>query len=159
LEDSKILWPIQAITHLFIHGSLLHLLSNVMCIGILSVYERRVGSRRFLAVLSVSCIASIPSIFFYSLPTIICGISGGVFGLAAAYFTDHDDLTNKEWVYGVISFLCLALFFSFRELLETNSQREISLNIDYYGHALGAMGAIIYCRARKNLTMRSTPTR
>ncbi|MBF4275159.1 rhomboid family intramembrane serine protease, partial [Vibrio anguillarum] len=80
--------PLQLVSHLFVHGNLLHLATNVIGLGIASTYERRVGAKRYLSVLVVGALSSIPSVLFYSDNTTVCGISGGVFGLAAAYFTD-----------------------------------------------------------------------
>jgi membrane associated rhomboid family serine protease len=91
-------WPKQMITHLLVHTNLFHLVTNVAAIGIASVYERRVGTKRFLAILVVSCMSSIPSVLFCRENITVCGISGGIFGLAAVYFTDHENLTVKEMI-------------------------------------------------------------
>jgi len=60
--DLSHLWPIQLITHLFIHVNFIHIICNVCGCGLVSVYERRVGTKRFLIVLSVASLTSIPSI-------------------------------------------------------------------------------------------------
>jgi len=142
------LWPLQLITHLFIHFNLLHVLTNVTCLGITSAYERRVGSKRFLTVFAISGLASVPSVFFYSTATSICGISGGIFGLAAAYFTDDENLTIKEWIQAIIIFICLAILFALEGELRSHSEKNLQLRVDHIGHVLGAIGAIIYCRLR-----------
>ena len=131
-------WLFQVITHLFIHNDLYHLLGNVSGIGIASIYERRVGSKRFLIVFAVASLVSIPSIIFYPKGTSICGISGGVFGLFAAYFTDHKTLTFKKWLGAI-----LGCIFLFTILSITTGFKH---NVDYTGHTMGAIGAIIYCR-------------
>lgn len=113
--EQALFWPFQSITHLIIHANPMHLLTNVFGIGIASVYERRVGAKRFLSVLAVGSIASIPSIFFYSETVTVCGISGGVVGLAAAYFTDEDELTIKEWSFAILLFTFLMFIFSLEE--------------------------------------------
>ncbi len=143
------LWPMQSITHLFIHANIIHIIMNVAGLGIASVYERRVGSRRFLAVLIVAGIASIPSIFFYTDPIAISGISGGIFGLGAAYFTDHENLTTKEWLSGIALFAFLVILFSLEGELKSDSKTGIQLQTDHVGHVLGAIGAIAYCRLKK----------
>ena len=146
LSEMAIFWPFQVFTHLFIHANLYHLLSNVFGIGLASVYERRVGSRRYLAVLLVGAFSSILSIFFYTEPIILCGISGGVFALAAAYFVDHENLTTKEWIYAILLFLVLAVIFSWAGEGDTSGTEEITTQINHIGHALGALGGVIYCR-------------
>ncbi len=148
-EFSPILFPLQLISHLLVHINLLHLVANVSALAILSNYERRVGSKRFLAVLSISSIASIPSILFHSDPAVICGISGGIFGLAAAYFTDRENMTTHEWIKSVGWFVLIAAIFTTRELSENRSYSRFELHIDYYGHILGAVGGIVYCRVQK----------
>lgn len=146
-QHNKI-WPIQAMTHLLIHADLLHLFSNVLGLGVASVYQRRVGARRFFAVLCVASVASIPSILFFSEPVSVCGISGGIFGLAAAYFTDEDGLSFKEWGSAILLFVFLMALFSLQSTFYRHSSVSLDLNIDHLGHAMGAMGAIIYCRLK-----------
>ncbi|NRB81724.1 MAG: rhomboid family intramembrane serine protease [Saccharospirillaceae bacterium] len=144
--ENAILWPFQSITHLIIHANPTHLLANVFGIGLASVYERRVGAKRFLSVLAVGCIASIPSIFFYSDTIAVSGTSGGVFGLAAAYFTDEDELTIKEWGTAILLFAFLMFIFSLEGVFKSTSNESMNIQVDHIGHILGALGAIIYCR-------------
>ncbi|GLT18080.1 hypothetical protein GCM10007938_18580 [Vibrio zhanjiangensis] len=139
-------WPAQLVSHLFIHGNLIHLVSNVVGLGMASVYERRVGAKRYFSVLLIGSLASIPSVLFYSENVFIGGISGGVFGLAAAYFTDEKDLTLKEWLLAIALFLVLAALLAFDSENKINSQDELNIQIDHIGHFLGALGAILYCR-------------
>ena len=136
----------QGITHLFIHSDLYHVAANVSGIGLASIYERRVGSKRFMAVLAVASVTSIPSIIFYPEYTAICGISGGVFGLGAAYFTDYDNLTTKEWFYAVLLGIFLMVLFSIQGEFKSNPSEYLQLEVDHIGHLMGFVGAIIYCR-------------
>jgi membrane associated rhomboid family serine protease len=144
--DLFLMFPFQAVTHLFVHVNLLHLAGNVVGLGVASAYERRVGAKRYFAVLTVGSLASIPSIFFYSGNVIVCGISGGVFGLAAAYFTDEEKLTTKEWGTAILLFLFLALMLGLNGELEDPSRDLLNMQVDHIGHFLGALGAILYCR-------------
>lgn len=144
--DQFLKWPLQSITHLFIHSNLIHLAANVVGLGLASVYERRVGAKRFFAVLLVGCIASIPSIFFYSENITVSGISGGVFGLAAAYFTDEEELTTKEWLAAILLFLFLASMLAIDAEFKGRSEETLDMKVDHIGHLLGALGAIVYCR-------------
>lgn len=144
IENSAGKWPIQMFTHLAIHINIVHILTNVTGIAISSVYERRVGSKRFLALLTIGSLSSIPSIFFYSEPIFISGISGGIYGLAVAYFIDDPKLTLKEWMYSLILFLIITI--SLYIEVELAAKESLGFKIDHIGHFLGALGAIIYCR-------------
>ncbi|MGE4542471.1 MAG: rhomboid family intramembrane serine protease [Pedobacter sp.] len=155
--DQFLKWPLQSVSHLFIHGNLLHLAANVIGLGLTSAYERRVGAKRYLAVLLVGGLASIPSILFYSENIAVSGISGGVFGLAAAYFTDEEELTTKEWLLAISLFLFLAIMLALDSELRGSSKEALDMKIDHIGHLLGALGAILYCRLKPlRLTRAST---
>ncbi len=147
LELFKV-WPVPVVTHLFVHADLVHVLANVVTIGALSAYERRVGAKRFLVILLVGCIASIPSIFFFDEGTRVMGISGGALGLAAAYFTDYEKLKVKQWLNAIMLFAFLAIMFSFLGGVESASEEGMQYQTDHLGHIFGALGAIIYCRVR-----------
>jgi rhomboid protease GluP len=142
-------WLLQSVTHLFLHINFIHVISNVSALGLLSMYERRVGSKRFLIVLAVSSIASIPSALFYTNSSMVCGISGGIFGLAAAYFTDQKEITTKEWLQAILAFVVIAVVLAFVDEFKTSNINH-HFQVDYIGHALGAVGGIIYCRFRPN---------
>ena len=148
------MWPLQSITHLFIHRNIIHLATNIICLGLASVYERRVGAKRFLVVLLIGSLASIPSILFYSESVIIGGISGGVFGLAAAYFTDEKGLSTKEWIGAILLFAFIVFALTVESEFKTRSNDVFNMEIDHIGHLLGALGAIIYCRLRPQRIMR-----
>ncbi|NJD07284.1 MAG: rhomboid family intramembrane serine protease [Methylococcaceae bacterium] len=142
------LWPLQVITHSFIHVNWLHLLTNVTGVGMLSVYERRVGARRYLAVLAVASVASMPSVVFHPVPTAITGISGGLYGLAAAYFTDNAELSFKDWLSFIAAFVLFAAFMAWSSDVTMAKTGIADFRVDHIGHALGALAAILYCRGR-----------
>lgn len=153
-DISLALLPLQLISHSFIHFDFMHLISNVSGIGVASIYERRVGPKRFLKVLVIGCLISTLSIFFYPKPTSSCGISGGVFSLAAAYFIDYKDLTFKEYVHALVAFVFLMVLFSVAAEVETAKNAHVEklhYQIDHIGHVLGALGGIIYCRFLQKL--------
>lgn len=140
------LWPVQFITHSFIHVNILHIIGNLSGLGLASIYERRVGAKRYFTVLFISCLASTPSIFFYTKAIAVSGISGGVFGLFAAYFTDRNDLSLKDWAIAIVLFVFIAVLVTIDGLSKTGSEIIPDFQIDYIGHILGAIGAIIFCR-------------
>lgn len=139
-------WLIRAVTHIFLHFNLLHVLANVSLLGLTSVYERRVGSRRFLMVLLIASLGSILSALFYGPEYQLMGISGGLFGLAAAYFTDHKALTIKEWLQAIAFFAVLTTMIGFTQNSKALPGTELNAHIDHISHILGAISAIIYCR-------------
>lgn len=143
------LWIMQYFTHIFIHYNLVHVLSNVLMIGLLSAYERRVGLKRFLTVFFLSGYISGLSILFYGDNISSSGISGAVFGIGAVFFTDEKNLTLKDWIYAILSFVIIAIMLSARDFMEMQKSENIDFNIDYIAHILGALTAIIYTRIVK----------
>jgi membrane associated rhomboid family serine protease len=97
------LWPLQAIeghvyfnywqivTYAFLHGSITHLLFNMLGLWMFGAeIERYVGSRRLLACYFASVVtAALSQLFIPALfgapPAPTIGASGGVFGLLLAY--------------------------------------------------------------------------
>jgi len=139
----------QFFTHIFIHYNLVHLISNVVMIGVLSVYERRVGLKRFLIVFIISGLSSGISILFYSDNIFTSGISGAIFGIAAAFFTDEKNLTKKDWIYAILVFFIIAIMLSISDYFDSNKLKDNSYEIDYIAHIIGAIFAIIYTRIYK----------
>lgn len=76
--------PYRVFTNIFIHADFVHFLGNILGLGLSSLYERRVGAKRFLLVLFISFMVSNLSILFYSGDVVESGMSGGIFGLGAA---------------------------------------------------------------------------
>lgn len=134
-------------TSYFIHWDFLHLSSNIVGLWLMSSYERRVGFKRFLIVLTIGCIMGSLPVFFYQSPIVVAGISGGLYGLIAAYFMDNEFINSKDWFYSMLVFsaiFCLIYFDSEFNHSEYLSSKNYS--IDHLGHLAGAIGAIIYCR-------------
>lgn len=146
LSAMAMYWPFQLFTHLLIHANFMHLFSNVAAIGLAAVYERRVGSQRFLMVLAAGSMASVLSIFFYKTPVLLSGISGGVMALGVAYFTDHQNITVKEWGCAILGFTILAVIFSIPDSKDLEIMERMNFRVDHIGHAFGALGGILYCR-------------
>ncbi|MBF4322772.1 rhomboid family intramembrane serine protease, partial [Vibrio anguillarum] len=91
-------------------------------------------------------LSSIPSVLFYSDNTTVCGISGGVFGLAAAYFTDEKELTTKEWLTAIFLFTFLVILLILEGEIRGQDDYMFDIKVDHIGHFLGALGVILYCR-------------
>jgi membrane associated rhomboid family serine protease len=139
--------PQRGLAHSLLHIDIQHLLTNVVGLGILSVYERRVGARRFVAVLLVACLVSAFSALFYPAATRLMGISGGLFGLAAAYFVDERAMTTKDWLVAIVFFAVVVGLMTLDGEVR-NASHKAAFQIDYLGHFLGALGAVAYCRLR-----------
>ena len=133
-------------TNLFLHANFYHLIANLFMLALLSRYEARVGTRRYLSVLIISALVSDLSLLFYSDNTVITGISGGLYGLAAAFFVDHKQISTKEWSYALFSFIVLAFLFGLIDTFD-DALHELPLSLDYYGHFLGALTAVVYTRS------------
>ncbi len=138
--------PSQFLTHSFVHANLVHVLTNVIGLGIASLYERRVGAGRFLAVFAVGIATSIPSLYSYSETITVCGISGGVFALAAAYFTDEVDTSLADWIKGILLFVFVVSVSVLQGEFRLSPYEVSGLSVDHVGHILGAIGGIAYCR-------------
>lgn len=137
-------WFVSTVTHNFIHIDALHLWTNLLFLGILSLYERNVKARRFLVVFLFSGILSSVSMLFVSDPTISAGASAGLFGLAAAYMLDIPKLAPKEYLSGVVVLLLLFVVLSFTGDKGTTGSSAVT--IDTLGHVFGLMTGIIFCK-------------
>jgi membrane associated rhomboid family serine protease len=150
--------PHQFLTHSFMHADLLHVLANAAGLAMLSVYERRVGTGRFLAVLVIGVLVSTPSVFLVNAPLAGSGISGGVYALAAAYFLDEPDLSFLDWGKLFLYFLAIVALTSGGVSTGSAALEQGDYSIDYLGHALGAIGGIVYCAMRpRSLSTSATP--
>lgn len=140
--------PLRGLAHGLLHIDIKHVLTNVLALGVLSVYERRVGTRRFVAVLLVACLVSTFSALFFPATTRLCGISGGLFGLAAAYFVDERAMTTKDWLIAIAFFGFVIGLLTLDGELRSAGKPVVDFQIDHLGHFLGALGAVVYCRLR-----------
>lgn len=143
--ENPLLLPLQVITHNVIHLNSIHLISNIFILMLLSCYERRVGAKRFLMVLTVATAGSVGSIFFLPENVFVCGLSGGILGLGAALFTDNRNSSSKEWFISIATFLGLFLLFTIQGELQL-TERGKAMQTDHIGHILGIASAVAYCR-------------
>ena len=134
-------WFLQAFTNNFIHINFVHLLSNLSLLGILSLYERDVGGKRFLIVFLLSGIVSSVSVLLVSEDVISAGASAGLLGMGAAYFLDNPALTTKDYIIGIVS-----VFFVYIFVFHEKEQVSESFSMDELGHILGIFFGGIYCK-------------
>lgn len=75
----------RTITYAFAHGSIMHLVFNMLATSALGVpLERRIGTSKFLQLSLVTCLGSAAVVLLWSPPVPTVGASGVVFGWAAA---------------------------------------------------------------------------
>jgi len=141
LNSETHFWIVQAFTHNFIHLNLIHLLSNLALLGMMSLYERKVKRKRFLTIFLLSGIFSSISVWFMSESAISAGASAGLFGLAAAYILDQEKMNIKEYAMaiGFIFFIYFMLSF------QSDQNQLNSYKTDELGHILGLTFGILYC--------------
>lgn len=59
------------------------------------------------------------------------------FGLAAAYFTDEDEFTLKEWVTAILLFAVLASMIALEGEFKSVSNEVLAMKVDHIGHLMG----------------------
>lgn len=145
----------QLITNSFVHINLFHLLCNLSVLMLLSVYEWRVGVKRFLAVFLIAAIgASVVDLIVISEQSISLGASAGICGLAAAYFLDFENISRRDWMFGIGLVLLLVGVYS----LGGNDKANLGASVDWIAHLAGALTGAIYVRlfsCKFNLTSSS----
>lgn len=143
--EISILLPIQLFSHAMIHINFLHLSTNLVYFSFCSVYESRVGSKRYLKVLLTGVLTSNFSALFYTEDTVFLGISGGISALIAAYFTDFTNIRSKQSHIRIFILILIGIFYIFFN--HFTKERFGSLEqTDHLGHVFGALGGFIYTR-------------
>jgi membrane associated rhomboid family serine protease/antitoxin component YwqK of YwqJK toxin-antitoxin module len=100
-------------THMFLHGSILHLAANMYVMAYLgSAMEWKVGTRKFAFVYFVSAIASAFSGLYWNLFTVGLGTSGAISGLLGFSLVYHIFFPGKSGKAMMILLLHFAVFVS-----------------------------------------------
>jgi len=143
IEGFNFGWLRESITHIFIHANWLHSITNLLFLGLMSIYERRVGAKRFIAVFMISGVLSATSVWF-SEPIVAMGASGGLMGLAAGYVVDVPKQTLKEYLVGAgMVLIVFAIMMTYQNI---KFSHPADLNIDNLGHLFGLVIGLIYCK-------------
>ena len=93
--------PWTAITYMFVHGGIMHILFNMLALYFFGpAVEERLGSRRFVTLYTVSGIAGalLSAIFAPAYP--IIGASGAVFGVMIAFA--HFWPRTQIYIFGIL---------------------------------------------------------
>jgi len=134
----------QILTANLLHMDLLHLVGNLSILILLSAYERRVGWRRFSAVFLVAAVFSSAGDLLWIQPqTMALGASGGLCGLAAAYFLDYPNLTRSDWIKGLLLVLIIVGLYS---IYSPAIKGVMDFKIDTAAHITGACTGAVYVR-------------
>jgi membrane associated rhomboid family serine protease len=107
LKRSEILFrPWTFVTYIFLHGSFLHLFSNMLSLFIFgSILEKVVGYKNFLKVFFFTGIFSgVVSTFFYSS---VIGASGAIFGVMGVLALIRPKMV--VWAFGVPMYIIVAI--------------------------------------------------
>jgi len=134
----------QLVTSNFVHINLLHLIGNLSLLMLLSLYEWRVGIARYFAVYFFAAIvSSLIDLAAFPAQAVFLGASGGICGLAAAYFVDHENVSRKEWGIGIAVVLLLVALYSF---VGKADEAKLGASINWLAHLSGALAGGIYVR-------------
>jgi membrane associated rhomboid family serine protease len=134
----------QLFSSALVHLNIVHLAGNLLLLALLSVYERRVGHARFIIVFIVSAlVSSLIDLALLPAGAVSMGASGGICGLAAGFFLDHDEVTKADWVKGLAGVLMLVTFYSFAA--SASSDHGV-VQMNWAAHIWGAMGGAFYIR-------------
>jgi len=134
----------QIFSSALVHVNVVHLTGNLIMLALLSVYERRVGHGRFLMVFVVSALtSSLADLALLPDDAMSMGASGGICGLAAGFFLDHDEVTKPDWAKGLAGVLILVVFYSFAASLTVDGGIA---RVNWAAHIWGAVGGALYIR-------------
>ena len=142
----KMLW--QPVTYMFIHGSLSHLLSNM--IGLLFFgmpIEKAIGSKEFLLMYFVCGIASGLCSFALYVSTgiyaaILIGASGALYAVLFAFATAFPKANIYIWGILPIPSPILVLIYTGIELF--SQFYGIKSNVAHFTHLFGFLAAFLY---------------
>ena len=140
------LW--QPLTYMFLHGSFMHILFNMLTLYFLGPEtERAMGSRHFLAMYLLSGIlGGLGWLWLSAYPSAICvGASGAIFGILAAFATlfPRRELTILVLIFPVtaMAWKIVAGIALVQFLLVTGGSAS---NIAYAAHLAGAFAGFLY---------------
>lgn len=144
--EKKYLW--QFVTYMFMHGSLMHLLSNMiglMFFGITT--ERALGSKEFLLLYFLcGVISGLLSFLYYIIKNqyivFLIGASGALYSILFAYAVVFP--RAKVFIWGVIPLPSplLVVIYALIELFSQFSGK--GANVAHYTHLFGFLAAYVY---------------
>jgi membrane associated rhomboid family serine protease len=151
--------PWSAVTYMFLHGDLMHLLFNMMALFFFGPrVEARIRSRPFAILYFLSGITGALLSVIFSPGSAIIGASGGVFGvmLAFAWFWPHE----RIFIWGVLPVPARVLVILTTILALWSGFGGVNDGTAHFGHLGGYLGAFLYLRwlERKHLAFKRQAT-
>jgi len=130
------LW--RLVTPILLHGSLLHLLSNMYALFVIGPsIERAYGSKRYLALYVLSgMFGNVFSFLFTAAPSV--GASTSIFGLVAA---EAVYVYRNRHLFGRTA---QPMLFNIALIIFINLAMGMLPGIDYWGHLGGLIGGLIF---------------
>jgi membrane associated rhomboid family serine protease len=108
----EIVQPWRAVTTMFVHGSILHILFNMYSLYIFGAeLERQLGRGRFAALYFLSGIGGSAAVALLAPGSFVVGASGAIFGLMAAFFVIARSLGGRSIQLLVLVGINLAIGF------------------------------------------------
>lgn len=106
ISSEALIKPWMFVTHIFLHGGLMHLGSNLFALLLFgSILEKTIGSRKFLIIFFAAGIASgFGDLFFYHAAV---GASGAVFGILGCLAAIRPKLI--VWAMGIPMYMFIAI--------------------------------------------------
>ncbi|HLC39263.1 MAG TPA: rhomboid family intramembrane serine protease [archaeon] len=148
------------ITAMFLHGSFLHLASNMVALLFLGgAVESKVRSWQYILVYFAAGIAGSLSLFVpifgYDASTIAIGASGAISGLIGlGTFTSPGKLTMFPFIIPIPFVIAGALYFLSTSALLFATEDQVAYPAHLFGIAVGAIVGLVWSQQRvKNLIM------
>jgi len=153
--------PWQFVTYMFLHGSITHILFNMLSLGIFgTVMEYSLGEKRFLTVYVLSGLgAAFVHILFTGISSVpMLGASGAIFGILAAYGVKHPK--NMIFVMGMVpvpAALGVVAFAVIQFLLGFYNLDAGIANFGHFGGIITGAAIMLYWRLKVGSLGRRKP--
>ncbi|HEY0971590.1 MAG TPA: rhomboid family intramembrane serine protease [Gemmatimonadales bacterium] len=140
-----LLRPWSIVTYMFLHGSFMHILFNMIALYFFGPrVEERIGSRQFTILYFLSGITGALLSFVFAPSSPIIGASGAVFGvmLAFAYFWPHVQI----FIWGILPIPARMLVIITTVLALWGGFGSRGGGIAHFAHLGGYVGAFLYLK-------------
>jgi membrane associated rhomboid family serine protease len=137
--------PWTIVTYMFLHGSMSHLLFNMLGLWWFgSAVEARLGARRFLILYFISGITGAMLSLIFSMGAAVIGASAGVFGVMLAFARFWPDHTILLWFVLPVRARTLVVLTTLLSIW--SGFGGVGGNVAHFAHLGGYLGALIYLR-------------
>lgn len=147
----------QLISHMFLHGGLIHLLFNMLAfITLAPAVESEYGSKKFLFYYFMSGLcAALLHMFLIKSNSPMVGASGAIYGIMMLFAIIHPN--EKLYFFGLVGFRAKYLIPLILLLEVSLGLMNVNDNIAHFAHVGGALSGFIFgfyekLRRRKNVS-------